>query len=88
MTLFDELWDGEPIRLLGVRTTKLVSEDEPVQLSLFDMNAGECAGSADKGPDSEKQKNLEDALIKIRDRYGESAVMRGKVKRNDDISKE
>lgn len=35
--LFDELWDGEPIRLLGIRCTKLVHESEPEQLSLFDM---------------------------------------------------
>lgn len=35
--LFDELWNGMPIRLLGLRTTKLVSSDTPVQLSLFDL---------------------------------------------------
>ena len=88
MSLFDELWDSEPIRLLGVRTTKLVSENEPVQLSLFDMNNGnDRTISADKGPDSDKQKNLEDALLKIRDRYGEGAVMRGKVKKTDDNGK-
>lgn len=34
--LFDQLWSGEPIRLLGIRTTKLQSEKDPVQLSLFD----------------------------------------------------
>lgn len=36
-SLFDELWNGKPIRLLGVRTAKLVDEDEPEQLSLFDL---------------------------------------------------
>ena len=35
--LFDELWDGEPIRLLGIRTTKLQDEEEPTQISLFDL---------------------------------------------------
>ncbi|MCM1537728.1 MAG: DNA polymerase IV [bacterium] len=35
--LFRELWNGEPIRLLGLRTTKLCAEDEPIQLSLFDL---------------------------------------------------
>ncbi len=35
MALFDRLWNGEPIRLLGVRAGKLVKEDEPFQLSLF-----------------------------------------------------
>lgn len=34
--LFDELWDGTPVRLLGIRTSRLVPEDTPVQLSLFD----------------------------------------------------
>ncbi len=34
--LFNELWTGEPIRLLGVRTTKLQDEDEPEQVTLFE----------------------------------------------------
>ena len=34
--LFDELWNGSPIRLLGIRSAKLTSHDEPVQLSLFE----------------------------------------------------
>ena len=29
--LFNELWDGEPIRLLGIRTTKLQDEEEPTR---------------------------------------------------------
>lgn len=36
-TLFDTLWNGQPIRLLGVRSAKLLHTDAPVQLSLFDM---------------------------------------------------
>ncbi|MDO4299574.1 MAG: DNA polymerase IV [Lachnospiraceae bacterium] len=39
--LFDELWNGTPIRLLGIRTTKLLAEDTPVQLSLFDFGIQE-----------------------------------------------
>ena len=35
--LFDEIWDGTPIRLLGIRSSKLTSAGEPVQLSLFDL---------------------------------------------------
>ena len=35
--LFEELWNGTPIRLLGIRTSKLCDPSEPVQLSLFDM---------------------------------------------------
>ena len=36
-SLFDEIWDSTPVRLLGIRSSKLVSEGEPVQLSLFDL---------------------------------------------------
>lgn len=35
--LFDELWDGTPIRLLGIRTSKLTPDTEPVQMSIFDL---------------------------------------------------
>lgn len=65
--LFDELWDSSPIRLLGVRTSKLVPEDEPIQLSLFDYAA----------PRSEKQQKLESALDDIRTKYGKDAIKRG-----------
>lgn len=34
--LFNELWDGSPIRLLGVRSSRLSDLSEPSQLSLFD----------------------------------------------------
>ncbi len=67
--LFDELWNGTPIRLLGVRTAKLVPEDEPVQLSLFDYQA----------PVSEKQRKLDDALDQIRERFGKDAIKRGSL---------
>ena len=36
--LFCEMWNGKPIRLLGIRTSKLSQEGEPQQLSLFDLN--------------------------------------------------
>lgn len=67
--LFEELWDGTPIRLLGVRTTKLTPEDEPIQLSLFDYTA----------PVSEKQQKLDAALDSIRQRFGKDAVKRGSL---------
>lgn len=67
--LFDELWDNSPIRLLGVRTTKLVDEDAPIQLNLFDYQA----------PRSEKQQKLDAALDSIRARYGKDAVKRGSL---------
>lgn len=35
--LFEEIWTGKPVRLLGIRTTKLQNEDQPEQMNLFDM---------------------------------------------------
>lgn len=67
--LFDELWDGTPIRLLGIRTTKLVEETAPVQMNLFDYQA----------PVSEKQKKLDAALDRIRTRFGNDAIKRGSL---------
>lgn len=67
--LFDELWNGTPIRLLGIRTGKLSEETEPVQLSLFDYTA----------PVSEKQQKLDAALDKIRGKYGNDAIKRGSL---------
>ena len=68
-TLFDELWNGSPIRLLGVRAARLVEEDTPMQLSLFDHEA----------PRSEKQQKLDAALDSIRARYGKDAIKRGSL---------
>ena len=67
--LFDELWNGAPVRLLGVRAARLVEEDTPVQLCLFDYEA----------PKSEKQQRLDAALDSIRARYGKDAIKRGSL---------
>lgn len=73
--LFDSLWDHSPIRLLGVRTSRLVSEDVPVQMSLFDLSSA--------APQNEKQKKLDHALDAIRSRYGSDAVVRGSMLSSD-----
>ena len=67
--LAGELWNGDPVRLLGIRTSKLTDEDAPTQLTLFDLG--------DNAPLSEKQKSLNEALDKIRSKYGKNAVVRG-----------
>ncbi|MCM1113640.1 MAG: DNA polymerase IV [Muribaculum sp.] len=67
--LFDGIWNGTPIRLLGVRAAKLTQEDAPVQMNLFDYQS----------PLSEKQRKLDAALDKIRARYGKDAVKRGSL---------
>lgn len=67
--LFRELWDRTPVRLLGVRCGKLIPEDEPTQLSLFDYAA----------PVSEKQQKLDAALDEIKKRFGNDSVKRGSL---------
>lgn len=69
LALFDELWDETPIRLLGIRTSRLVPDSEPVQLNLFDYAA----------PVSEKQQKLDAALDSIRRKYGKDAIKRGSL---------
>ena len=56
-SLFDSLWDGRPVRLLGVRASRLSAAGDPVQLSIFDLPSpadhtekeeASCAPSPDK----------------------------------------
>ena len=77
--LFDELWNGSPIRLLGIRSAKLTSHDEPVQLSLFD-DLVEPTAKNEPGkshPSTEKLKALDSTLDAIREKYGKDAIVRG-----------
>ena len=86
-SLFDELWDGRPVRLLGIRSSKLTAKDEPVQLSIFDLPP--AAGKEPKkeeavqAPSSEKLQKLDAAMEKIRRKYGENAVHRGSLRTKD-----
>ena len=77
--LFQELWDGRPIRLLGIRSSKLAGEAQPKQLSLFDI---EYKGEEERRKDK-KQEQLDRALDKIRQKYGAEAVMKGKVQKKE-----
>lgn len=61
--LFDELWDGSPIRLLGIRAGRL-GDKEARQLNIFDHT------------DYGKLERLDAALDHIRERHGRDAVMR------------
>ena len=62
--LFNEKWDGTPIRLLGVSTTKVSREDKGRQMSLFDDT------------DYEKLEKLDRAMDTIRSRFGNGAIVR------------
>ncbi len=81
--LFDNLWDGSPIRLLGVRTGKLQKEGEPYQLSLFDYQKQlekqnkEKAEDEKRKKDRERKKQMEDAIMKIEKKYGSGVITKG-----------
>lgn len=78
--LFEELWNGTPVRLLGIRCSKLQDVGEPVQMSLFDMEFpknenGKTALS--KTPNREKLEKLDKAMDSIKKRFGDGAIVRG-----------
>lgn len=84
--LFDELWNGSPIRLLGIRTSKLQDLGEPVQMSLFDLEFSKETKEVKpvkKGPSGEKLEKLDKAMDAIKKRYGESAIVRGSILMKD-----
>ena len=69
--LFLEVWSGEPVRLLGIRTSKLANESEPEQLSIFDLEMP-------KEPD-EKHKRLKKAVDELNARFGPGAVVKASL---------
>lgn len=62
--LFEELWDGTPIRLLGIQTSKIREMDAGRQLSMFDTT------------NYEKLEKLDAAVDKIRGKFGDEVVKR------------
>ena len=72
--LFEGLWDGRPIRLLGIQTSH-TREEEARQLSLFDDNS------------YEKWEQMDQAVDAIRERYGRDAVKRASFLKKDSINK-
>ena len=75
MLLFDELWNREPIRLLGVRATKLIHPDEPYQLSIF--SEGFMPVTGPEPVESERDRKLDAALREIREKFGGSSITKG-----------
>lgn len=63
--IFDGLWKGEPLRLLGVRAEDF-SPGDYAQLNIMETRF-------------EKLKLLDEAIDEIRDRYGYAAVFRGSL---------
>lgn len=62
--LFGELWDGRPVRLLGIQTSHIKRASDGRQLSLFDDGK------------YEKLEKLDKAMDSIREKYGSDAVKR------------
>ncbi len=84
--LFDELWNGSPIRLLGIRASKLQDLSEPIQMSLFDMEfpkQEKQSAAGQKASDYEKLEKLDKAMDAIKKRFGDGAVVRGSVLMKD-----
>ncbi len=69
--LFDELWDGTPIRNLGIQTSKVVDADSERQMSLFDSEQ------------RVKIEKLDRAIDSIRNRFGNSAIQRASLIKKD-----
>lgn len=63
--LFHNLWKGEPLRQLGVHTSK-ASTDSFIQYDMFD------------GSKIDKLSKLNSAIDQIRDRYGDGAIKRAR----------
>lgn len=61
---FDSLWSGQPIRHIGIHTSKVREDDSMRQLNLFDMN--QC----------EKLIRLDRVVDGIRRRFGDDSIMR------------
>ena len=76
VTLLNELWDmKKPLRLLGVSLTDLFGEDE-CQISIFDDNK------------KDKDRAIDKAVDKIRNKFGDDMIVRGGVyKRNIKVGK-
>jgi DNA polymerase-4 len=63
--LFTELWNGEPLRQLGVHTSR-ASSDSFIQYDMFDSAK------------SEKLSKLNSAIDQIRNRYGDESIKRAR----------
>lgn len=64
--LFDENWDGRPIRLIGVSVSGLIASGNAEQPSLFDTD--------------EHRRKMIEAVDSLRDRFGDTALVRAGAK--------
>ncbi|MDO4799561.1 MAG: DNA polymerase IV [Bacillota bacterium] len=64
--LFDEIWDGAPIRSMGVRVSEL-TERRYAQISFFDPKS------------EEKDHRLDQSIDHLRNRFGSSSLLRASL---------
>lgn len=64
MEIFNEMWEGTPIRLLGVSVGKLQTPEQAVQMSLFEDHI------------HIKREACDVAIDKIREKFGKDAIKR------------
>ncbi len=76
--LFDTWWTKDPVRLLGIRASRLSGAQEPQQINLFDFQKQQ--------EEDERQKKVDTALKDIRRKYGDGAITKGlSEKEREDI---
>lgn len=83
-SLFQQIWDESPVRLLGIRTSKLTDQTMPVQMSLFELKSQNDSAASHTPFDVQKSARLDKALDSIRQKYGSNAITRASTM---DISK-
>lgn len=71
--LFEELWNGQPVRLLGIQTSHVIRAEDGRQMSLFDT------------ADYEKREKLDRVIDDIRERFGTDAVKRASFLMQDQM---
>ena len=73
--LLRQLYQGQPVRLIGIRIEKLCNEEE-IQLSLFENKK------------NEKQEKLDQVVDKLKDKYGYEKITRaGNIQLNNKITR-
>lgn len=69
-------WTGQPIRLLGVSVSNLLTQEQQLvdatQLSLFDEQE-------DRASQNDTRRHLTQVVDQLRDRFGEDAVLKGRM---------
>lgn len=71
--LFDESWEGAPVRLLGIRTGKLTDSEAPVQISLFDYqkeHEQEAARREKKAQEEREEQARREQQAALKEKHG------------------